>query len=157
MKILFVCLGNICRSPLAEGVFKKIVEDKDLNEIIICDSAGTASYHIGELADPRTRKNALSHGLNLTHRARAFKAADFNEFDYIIPMDESNLQTVNKLKPSSAKAKVILMREFDSEDKGSVVPDPYHGNEQDFEEVYQILNRCCNYFLAFLQQTEIAE
>jgi protein-tyrosine phosphatase len=147
MKLVFVCLGNICRSPLAEGVFKKLVEEKGLQEVIICDSAGTASYYIGELADPRTRKNARSHGIDLTHCARAFRSDDFHDFDYIIPMDGSNMQHINRVKPAAYKAKIVLLRDFDPEGKGLSVPDPYYGTEKDFEEVYQIVYRSCKHFL----------
>ena len=147
INVLFVCLGNICRSPLAEGIFQKKVEEKKLQHVIKCDSAGTNSYHTGELSDHRTRKNALSHGLELLHCARTFVPDDFMKFDYIIPMDDSNMRNVLKLKPPHANAEIILMRTFDTIDKGASVPDPYFGGEQGFEEVYQILGRCAEALL----------
>lgn len=147
INVLFVCLGNICRSPLAEGVFLKQVAQRGLSEYIKADSAGTASYHIGSLADERSRKVALAKGIELSHRARAFSADDFHAFDYIIPMDVSNLSNVKRLMPDEPKSFITLMRDFDTIGKGKEVPDPYYGNIQDFEEVYHILHRCCNYFL----------
>ena len=155
IKVLFVCLGNICRSPLAEGVFRKLIEEKKLQHRIECDSEGTDSFHVGELPDLRTRKNATSHGVVLTHRARVFHENDFNEFDFILPMDAANLKFLSWKKQSGTKAKVILMRDFDSIDKGGEVPDPYHGNANDFEEVYQILDRCCRNFMQYLIDEEV--
>lgn len=153
IRVLFVCLGNICRSPLAEGIFKKMIEENNFQHRIACDSAGTASYHVGKLADIRTRKNAHSHGIDLTHRARAFHKSDFNEFHYIIPMDESNLKDINLLKPESINSKIMMMRDFDMTGKGLAVPDPYYGNDEDFENVFQILKRSNGQFIQYLIKT----
>jgi len=150
VNVLFVCLGNICRSPLAEGIFLDLIEKRGLQAIISCDSSGTGSYHIGELPDKRTRKNAELNGIKLTHHARKFVVQDFYEFDFIIPMDESNLKNINSLKPHDSKAEIFLMREFDTKEKNKNVPDPYYGNAEEFEEVFQILNRCCTNFLRFI-------
>jgi len=152
IKVLFVCLGNICRSPLAEGIFSKLITENKLTHFIQCDSAGVASYHVGELADKRTRANAQSHGIDLTHRARAFVRADFLNFDYIIAMDKSNLEHIIKMRPEKTNAKILLMREFDNNQIGSDVPDPYYGNENDFENVFQILTISCNEFLNFTKE-----
>lgn len=150
-KVLFVCLGNICRSPLAEGLFAQHVHLQGLNDKIKADSAGTASYHTGELADQRTRANAASHGLGLTHRARTFRAQDWHDFDLILAMDKSNLENIKRLCPNPALlSKAKLMREYDPEADSLEVPDPYYGTEKDFEDVYQILHRSTAALLASL-------
>jgi protein-tyrosine phosphatase len=154
LKIVFVCLGNICRSPMAEGVFLNLIADYGLQDQIEVDSAGTGAYHIGDLPDPRTRSNATGHGITLISRARQFKKEDFNVFDYVIAMDASNLSNVLALTNNAADwPKVVLLRNFDSvQYQGTNVPDPYYGSEQDFEEVYQICLRCCQNFLDSLVQ-----
>lgn len=152
IKVLFVCLGNICRSPLAEGLFLKLIIDNNLESKISCDSAGTAGYHIGELADSRTRKNAESHGLNLVHRARQFKAKDYDIFDYIIVMDESNLNNISHMETSNSKAKVLKMRYFDYDYQNEDVPDPYYQGEQGFENVFKILEKSNFNFMEYLKK-----
>lgn len=147
LKVLFVCLGNICRSPLAEGLFIEAVEKRGLSHLISTDSAGTNSYHIGELADKRTRANALSHGLELTHRARQFKQADFGNFDLILAMDNNNYHDILRVGEPKQEKQVQLMREFDPNATDLNVPDPYYGDAKDFEEVYQILRRSTENFL----------
>ncbi len=153
IKILFVCLGNICRSPLAEGHFLKLIMDNNFQEIIECNSAGTAGYHIGQLADPRTRSNALSHGIHLTHKGRQLIENDFNDFDYILVMDDSNLSNVSNMQKTleNPRAKVFKMRHFDYDHKDSDVPDPYYDSEKEFEEVYQILKHSTYNFMNFLK------
>lgn len=147
--ILFVCLGNICRSPLAEALFLKHITEQNLSDKFSADSAGTAAYHLGELADKRTRGMALKlSNLNLTHKARQFKTDDFLAFDFIIAMDKTNFQNIIKLKPVNAKAKVLLMRHYDSMIQNEdAIPDPYYGNEKDFEKVHHMLNDCTKNFL----------
>ncbi len=142
--VLFVCLGNICRSPLAEALFLKHVNEQNLAYKFSADSAGTAAYHLGELADKRTRAMALKlSNLNLTHNARQFKTNDFLAFDFIVVMDKTNFQNIMKLKPENAKAKVLLMRHYDSMIQNEdAIPDPYYGNENDFEKVHHLLNDC---------------
>jgi protein-tyrosine phosphatase len=144
IKILFVCLGNICRSPMAEGVFNKIIKDRNLQHKFFVDSAGTSGYHIGELADPRMRKTANAYRIALTHKARKLIQEDLDNFDYIVAMDRSNKENIGKLilSPGSVHhQKVIMMRDFDPEPGDGQVPDPYFGGEQGFEEVYQMLLR----------------
>jgi len=144
-KILFVCLGNICRSPLAEGLMADKISRENASEQFKIDSCGTADYHIGELPDERTRENALKNGIDLKHRARQFESADFNRFDYIIVMDNSNkLKVIGLATSEEHLKKVKLMRDFETETDflGSDVPDPYYGGIEGFQNVYDILDRC---------------
>lgn len=157
VNVLFVCLGNICRSPIAEGVFRQLVQENRLSEQIACDSAGTASYHIGELPDRRTRENALEHGLKLTHRARRMTGEDLAQFDYFVAMDEANFEAIEKLSLRSVgvinEDNTFLLREFDPDvsDQPSV-PDPYYEDAAAFEDVYQIILRCCRQLLIYVAQ-----
>lgn len=139
--VLFVCLGNICRSPLAEGIFRDKVKQAGIDGKFKIDSCGTSAFHIGEQPDPRSGANARENGIYLDHQARQFVSADFSDFDYILPMDASNYRNVMNLEPESANGKVILMRTFDSEGKGEDVPDPYYGGERGFQNVFDILDR----------------
>lgn len=149
IKVLFVCLGNICRSPMAEGVFKKIVTEEGLDDKIYCDSAGTSDFHIGADPDERMCRTATSYSVNLLHKARQFAKSDFDRFDYIIAMDNSNLNNILSLAENKEKHadKVLLMREFDPQGRGEDVPDPYFGGQKGFDEVYHILERSTRNFL----------
>jgi protein-tyrosine phosphatase len=154
IKVLFVCLGNICRSPMAEGIFKKLVADRKLTGKIFCDSAGTSNYHIGELADPRMRKTAQTYNIELTHKARQIASPDFREFDYIIAMDASN--HANIMSHAGWKqmyaGKLVYMRQFEELPADLNVPDPYFGGQQGFVDVYDLLLRTCNRFLDYLTE-----
>lgn len=141
VKVLFVCLGNICRSPLAEGIFRHKVKDRGLEEAFKIDSCGTADYHIGEKPDSRSVANAKKNGVLYSHRGRQLKRFDFNDFDYILPMDDSNIENVEKLQPEGATATILKMRNFDDEGVGQDVPDPYYGGENGFQLVFEILDR----------------
>ncbi len=155
INVLFVCLGNICRSPVAEGVFRQLVAEQGLAGEIQCDSAGTAAYHVGELPDRRTRENALGHGLKLTHRARRMIGEDLANFQYVVAMDEANFDAILKLSHRSvgliSEDNIFLLREFDPvvSDEASV-PDPYYEGPEVFEQVYQIVLRCCRQLLIYL-------
>jgi protein-tyrosine phosphatase len=155
--VLFVCLVNICRSPLAEALFVKHVNEQNLTKKFSADSAGTAAYHLGELADKRTRAMALKlSNLNLSHKARQFESNDFIAFDFIVAMDKTNFQNIMKLKPENAKAKVLLMRHYDSMIQNEdAIPDPYYGNDNDFEKVHHMLNDCTKNFLKELMRNNI--
>jgi len=143
MKILFVCLGNICRSPLAEGVMQEILKKAGLEGRISCDSAGTAGYHIGVLPDERSRQTAVSHGFSLTHKARQLSVADYEVFDLILAMDSSIYRYILKICPKEdLKSKVRMFRDFDPEGLGDV-EDPYYGTIGDFENVYSVCRRTC--------------
>jgi protein-tyrosine phosphatase len=139
MKILVVCLGNICRSPLAEGILLHMVAEKKLDLVI--DSAGTSDYHINEAPDARTIANAKKHNIDLSPlRARQFTVEDFNAFDKIFVMDKSNLQNVLKLaRNESDKQKVDLFLNISHPNGNMEVPDPYFGGEQGFENVFQLI------------------
>jgi protein-tyrosine phosphatase len=155
--VLFVCLGNICRSPVAEGVFRRQIEEAGLSAQIRCDSAGTAAYHIGQLPDRRSRDNAHQHGLSLIHRARRVAGADFSEFTYFVAMDEVNFQTLQNLSWKSTGLSsddhIFLLREFDPDAGDNPdVPDPYYEDALVFEEVYQIIERSCRRLLLWLSE-----
>jgi protein-tyrosine phosphatase len=142
-KILVVCLGNICRSPLAEGILLHLVKQKGLEFKI--DSAGTSNYHVGEAPDRRTIVNAKKHGIDLSPlKARQFTQNDFDEFDRIFVMDKSNLDKVLQLArhPEDEK-KVDLLLNTSHPGKDMEVPDPYFGGEQGFENVFQLVHKAC--------------
>lgn len=142
-KILMVCLGNICRSPLAEGIMLNLIKEHKLN--IEVDSAGTSNYHIDEAPDRRTILNAAKHNIDLKPlRARQFKASDFTEFDKIYVMDKSNLSNVLALaKNETHKEKVDLLLNASFPNENREVPDPYFGGEQSFEDVFQMVYKAC--------------
>ncbi|QCX53715.1 low molecular weight protein-tyrosine-phosphatase [Elizabethkingia sp. JS20170427COW] len=140
MKILMVCLGNICRSPLAEGIMKsKLPRD------FFVDSAGTSAFHRGELPDVRSIKTAEKHHLDITdQRSRPIEISDLEEFDYIFCMDGSNFKNVQDLAQNDAqRSKIHLILEILKNPKLKEVPDPYYGGDQGFENVYQMLDRAC--------------
>jgi protein-tyrosine phosphatase len=155
INVLFVCLGNICRSPLAEGTFRDLIEKKGLSAKIACDSAGTHGYHIGSLPDRRSRRVAADYGIPLTHQARKLSSDDFANFDYIIAMDESNLEYIQTQSYRSTgfypeEGRVFLYRDFDEQADSPHVPDPYYDDITAFENVYQIVLRCGENFLEYL-------
>lgn len=145
MKILMVCLGNICRSPLAEGILQAKADALNLPWEV--DSAGTGAYHVGELPDPRSRAVAKKYGIDISHqRARQFKAADFDRFDLIFAMDRSNYQNILRLaKTEQQRQRVKLILEFTGSNESNV-PDPYW-DDNDFEHVYQLLDTACDRIL----------
>jgi protein-tyrosine phosphatase len=153
INILFVCLGNICRSPLAEGLFIHHVKQAGLEDQFNIDSCGTGGWHAGESADPRMLETAGKYGIHLPSRARQIKPGDLNMFDYIIPMDHSNMRDIKELqKQNGGKAQILLMRNFDDQGLGEDVPDPYYGGRQGFDHVYEILDRSTVSFLDWLKE-----
>lgn len=148
MKVLFVCLGNICRSPAAEGVFLHLLKEKGLSEHFEVDSAGTSSFHVGERADPRMREHAKKRGIELPSRARQFVARDFDDFDAIVVMDESNYRNCLALAEEKEgqgvlkekiKEKLLKMADFCPQSGLSEVPDPYYGGAAGFEKVLDMV------------------
>jgi protein-tyrosine phosphatase len=158
ISVLFVCLGNICRSPLAEGIFKDKIRKKGLESYFTVDSCGTSNYHIGDSPDPRTIANALKNGVVLEHCGRQLSVKDLDDFDYILAMDKSNLQNILRLtKDSTHHQKITLMRTYDSLSPGGEVPDPYYGSETHFQEVFDILDRTMENFINQLVQKHLSK
>ena len=142
-KILFVCLGNICRSPAAEGVFKQKIKDRDLEKLFFVDSAGTGGWHVGKLADRRMREAALSRGIELTSRSRKIDDNDLYEFDHILVMDKDNLNAVKSLIKDdmhTMNSKINLILSYSKKSQLDEVPDPYYGGQNGFEKVLDLLN-----------------
>lgn len=145
MRICFVCLGNICRSPTAEGVFQKLVAAAGLERKVTIDSAGTGAWHVGELPDPRSRQAASRRGYELTHRARKFTAGDFDRFDLVLAMDRDNYDNLMRLARGRSQVPMIrLLRSFDATaPHDAEVPDPYSGEDDGFDDVLDICERAC--------------
>jgi protein-tyrosine phosphatase len=151
MRILFVCLGNICRSPLAEAIFNAKASDKNLSHLYPTDSCGTSNYNIGDNPDPRTIRSAARKKIPISHRARQLTQADLENFDLILAMDKNNLREILNLCTPAQRSKVNLMRRYDPQGNGDV-PDPYYGDEMDFENVYEILERSIDSLLMELSK-----
>jgi protein-tyrosine phosphatase len=152
LSILFVCLGNICRSPLGEGVLAHRLAEADLSDRVRVDSAGTGAWHQGEPPDPRSSEVALRHGISLRGRARRVRADDFHEFDYIFAMDRSNLRDLRDLESQGdGGAFLTLFREFDPHrDEDLDVPDPYYGGADGFDLMFEMIDRTCAAFVEHL-------
>ena len=152
-EISFVCLGNICRSPLAQGIFQDLVNREKLDQKIFISSAGTGNWHIGNLPDERMRQTAQSKGIKLESRAQQFQSKDFNRFNLILAMDHSNLIRLSEIAPSTLPPdKLMLFRSFDPESNDDQnVPDPYYGGAKGFEEVYSMVKRTCPPLLDYIK------
>jgi len=157
IKILFVCLGNICRSPTAEGVFRHKLNQAGIRdgylENIFIDSAGTGAYHIGAKADKRSRQTALKYGVDLDNlRARKITRQDFTDFDHILAMDQQNIRDMKKICPPDKHHKIKLLMEYaEGYPDITEVPDPYTGSREGFDEVYEIISRGSDGFLKYIR------
>lgn len=146
-KVMFVCLGNICRSPIAEAVFQHLVNEKGLSKKYFADSSGTSAFHVGADPDPRMAVTAEKRGIPMNHSAQQFKKEHFEKFDYIFAMDKSNYEDIISMTQNAKlRQKVHLLREFDDQASSSRadVPDPYYrGGMGAFDDVYDIVSRSC--------------
>jgi protein-tyrosine phosphatase len=149
IKVLFVCLGNICRSPLAEGIFKKKVKDAGLDKFITIDSAGTSRWHIDEPPDNRSKEIAFRNGIELEHLGRQISHSDLSDFDYIIAMDADNYEDIMRIRETrgNGKAEILLMRDYDDQQSGADIPDPYYGGPNGFQLVFDLLDESLSNFL----------
>lgn len=152
MKILFVCLGNICRSATADEIMRTLLKKKGLDKTIEIDSAGTSSYHRGELPDERMRMHASRRGYNLTHLSRPVCTDDFYNFDMILGMDDRNIDALKDMAPDiETEKKIARMTDYCRTKIVDYVPDPYYGGAQGFENVIDILEDACQGLLESLQ------
>lgn len=158
-KIMFVCLGNICRSPIAEAVFKHKVSERALGKKYFADSSGTSAFHVGADPDPRMAVTAEKRGIQMDHRAQQFEKTDFDKFDLIFAMDKSNFDDIISMTQNAKlRKKVYLLRQFDSQASSNRadVPDPYYrGGMSAFDEVFDIVNRSCEEVLDKLESGEL--
>jgi protein-tyrosine phosphatase len=153
LRLCFVCLGNICRSPTAEGVMLQLLQAQGLAERFQVDSAGTAAYHLGKRPDPRTLAAAARRGVALPSLARQFQRGDFARFDYVLAMDGENLSELRALAPDAdARQRLHLLRSFEPGAAAVDVPDPYYGGAQGFETVLDICERACAGLLRELRE-----
>jgi protein-tyrosine phosphatase len=153
VRVCFVCLGNICRSPTAEGIMRHLVREAGLADRIAIDSAGTGAWHVGEPPDRRAGATARARGVVLESRARQFVIDDFDRFDYVLAMDRSNLNDLVSLAPTeAARAKVHLFRSFDPDSPaGAGVPDPYFGGTDGFDHVFDLCEAACRGLIARIE------
>jgi len=145
--VLFVCLGNICRSPLAEGVFLHLVAEAGSADDVVVDSAGTGAWHVGERPDPRSLEVAERHGIELPGHARRVTEEDFHRFARIVAMDRSNLSDLESLRPADSDTVLELLRDHDPDPGDGEVPDPYYGGDDGFDRVYRMVRRSCEVLL----------
>lgn len=148
VSVLFVCMGNICRSPAAHGLFEAYLTELGLENVVYVDSAGTHAYHVGKKPDIRTRKLAKIRGYNFDYiRARKVNEADFAQFDYIIAMDQQNMEELRAICPSDCRDKIKLLLDYHAEERGGEVPDPYYRDLSSFELVFDLSQVACRQLL----------
>ena len=146
MKVLFVCLGNICRAPSADGILRKKLAEHGIADKVTVDSAGTGDWHIGKAPDTRSQKAALERGYEISMlRARQVAAEDFNEFDYVLAMDNSNIENMQEFKPKGAMRTEpeLFLKRFGANSDVTEVPDPYYGGEEGFQTVLDLIEAAC--------------
>lgn len=144
LRVMALCLGNICRSPVAEALLRRELAAAGVEATVV--SAGTGDWHVGRPADPRSQTVAAAHGLELGGRARQLGPADFSGQDVILAMDANNAEDARRLAPPGAQARILLMRDFDPQGRGEDVPDPYYGGARGFEDLYEMLERSARAF-----------
>jgi len=151
IRVLFVCMGNICRSPTAHGVFRGLVELQGLASEIDVDSAGTIGYHIGAQPDHRSQATAMQRGIDISDlQARKVVIEDFSRFDYILAMDQANLHELLSTQPHGSRASVSLLLQYSEQWRGQEVPDPYYGGEKGFDDVFDRVEDGCVGLLEFI-------
>ena len=152
--VLFICLGNICRSPAAEGIMKSLVEKEGMSDDFFIDSAAIGSWHIGQLPDSRMRKCGAEHGYRFDSHARQFQKSDFQHFDLIVVMDNENYRAITSMASSQAdKDKVVRIADYLTHHREyTTVPDPYYGNYSDFELVIELLEDACQGLLDSIKE-----
>lgn len=156
IRVLFVCLGNICRSPMAEGLFTHLVESAELTDQIEVASCGVGDYHVGEPPDPRATREAQRRDIDITSlRGRVIRNDDFYRFDYILCMDHDNLSALRQAAPADARAHVGLLLDFSRGEEGQEIGDPYFGDTDNFEHVADQIRDACVGLLTHLQRTEL--
>ena len=154
IRVLMVCLGNICRSPTAEAMLRRKVHEAGLDERVEVDSAGTSDYHVGSPPDRRAVAHGERRGLRMQHlRGRRVERADFERFDWILAMDEDNLADLKRLRPAGSRAHVALLMSFAPEAGSREVPDPYGGGADGFERVLDLTTAAADGFIASLRST----
>lgn len=153
IKVLFVCMGNICRSPSAEGVFRDKISEAGLGDKIHIDSAGTHAYHVGNPPDPRSQATAIKRNYDLSkQRARKVKVSDFDEFNYVIAMDRSNEEDLQAICPPGLEDKIHLFLTFSNNNSINEVPDPYYGGGNGFETVLDLIEDAADGLIVHLQK-----
>jgi protein-tyrosine phosphatase len=156
VKVLFVCMGNICRSPTAHGVFRHLVRQAGLDALIEIDSAGTHAYHVGEPPDERALETARSRGVDIGDlRARRAEAEDFLYYDYILAMDQDNYRSLSRICPKGMKEKLMLFMDFAPELRRREVPDPYYGGQQGFDQVLDLVEAVAQGLLAEISRRHL--
>ena len=156
VRVLFVCMGNICRSPTAQGVFTKLVVEEGLSHLIEIDSAGTHAFHVGEPPDPRARETAHRRGIDLSgQRARRAMAEDFEQFDYVLAMDADNYQALSALCPPGFEERLRLFMDFAPHLETRDVPDPYYGGANGFEAVFDMVDEAAHGLLESIRRERL--